>query len=68
MKVQIGDKIYNSKDQPILLTLSRDEIIDMLNNNEAKAILIYPDNWLSEDIRDYCRQFYNQGEFNLKEI
>jgi hypothetical protein len=56
MKVKIGDKIYSSNDQPIMIILTEYNKKDIRNMNEdAYKYCEYPDTMSEEEAREFMK-------------
>lgn len=56
MKVKIGDKIYDSKEEPIMIILedyNKEHILNMLP--EAKKYCEYPNSITEEEAREFMK-------------
>lgn len=62
MKVKIGNKIYDSEQQPIMLILSREDKLDIANMAEtATKFCSYPggDDWTVDRIKKWMDMAVN---------
>jgi len=54
MKIKVGDKIYSSQDQPIMVILEEYNKIDIANMSEdAKKYCEFPDDLTEEEARKF---------------
>lgn len=56
MKVKIGDKIYDSRKEPIMLILSDRDKEDILNMNlDAHKFCSFPSSWDEKEIEEFMK-------------
>lgn len=55
MKVKIGEQIFDSEVQPVMVILSEEDKKNIATMGDAAKYCGYPDDWAVEDIVDFMK-------------
>jgi hypothetical protein len=56
MKIKIGDKIYDSNKEPIMLILDEEDVSNISNMEEQRKYCGYPEDMIMEDIIKFMNE------------